>query len=140
MLAVIIEALRYRLEDHEHLFAASVAAVTAYLLYLQISEFNAKSPYPFVGIDLGLPVFQGIRQRLHWFKKGPNIIHSSFKSFPNKIFTLPSLDRTSIVLPPRFLGEIRDLPGTIGSNSHATSDVSINPLCLALRYNACAGF
>ncbi|KAI8952986.1 putative cytochrome P450 [Xylaria longipes] len=125
MLAVILEALHYKLGDNEHWFAASVAAVTVYFLYVQIFDSNAKSHYPFVGVDIKLPLFQGIRQRLQWFKKGPELIHNSFKSFPNKIFTLPSLDRTSIVLPPRFLGEIRDLPGTIGSNSHATSDFFI---------------
>ncbi|KAI0861137.1 hypothetical protein F4860DRAFT_514207 [Xylaria cubensis] len=61
--------------------------------------------------------------RRHWFKKGPEIIHDSFKRFPSSIYTLPSRARTPITLPPQFLSEIQDLPGTIGSKSHATSDV-----------------
>ncbi|KAI0187037.1 hypothetical protein EV127DRAFT_499816 [Xylaria flabelliformis] len=59
----------------------------------------------------------------HWFKKGLEIIHGSFKRFPSFIYTLPSRARTPIMLPPQFFSEIQDIPGTIGSKSHATSDV-----------------
>ncbi|KAI0508447.1 putative cytochrome P450 [Xylaria bambusicola] len=100
-------------------------AIAALTVVLQLYDSNAKSKYPLVGADLKNYFFRAIRPRQHWFKHGPEIIHSSFKKFPNTIFTLPSLDRTSIVLPPRFLPEIKELPGTVGSNSHATSDFFI---------------
>ncbi|KAI8630064.1 putative cytochrome P450 [Xylariaceae sp. FL1651] len=125
MFTPLVEALRSKLQSNEYLFAACVVAVAAAILFTQLYDPNAKSQYPLVGADLNHALFRSIRQRQHWFKQGPEIIHDSFKNFPNSIFTLPSLDRTSIVLPPRFLGEIRDLPGTIGSNSHATSDFFI---------------
>jgi hypothetical protein len=125
MLDALVETLQHKLEGNQFVFLASVAAVSLFILLSWLGGSNAKSHYPLVGVDLKHPFFVGIRQRLQWFKQGPEIIHNSFKAFPNSIFTLPSLDRTSIVLPPHFLQEIRDLPGTIGSNSHATSDVSI---------------
>jgi len=117
--------LRGEGESNQYLFAASIATLAFIILYLQLPAPNVKSHYPTVGVDLKHIIFKSVRQRLHWFKSGPQIIHNSFKTFPNAIYTLPSLDRTSIVLPPRFLEEIRDLPASIASNSHATSDVSI---------------
>ncbi|KAI3331469.1 putative cytochrome P450 [Xylariaceae sp. AK1471] len=122
MLEAFVETLQHKLEGNQFVFLASIAAVSFFILFTQFRGSNAKSHYPLVGVDLKHPFFTGIRQRLQWFKQGPEIIHNSFKKFPNSIFTLPSLDRTSIVLPPHFLQEIRDLPGAIGSNSHATSD------------------
>ncbi|KAI1312684.1 putative cytochrome P450 [Xylaria venustula] len=104
------------------LFVIAIGTIT---VVSKLYDSNAKSKYPLVGVDWNYSFLRAIRQRQHWFKQGPEIIHSSFKRFPNSIFTLPSLDRTSIVLPPRFLGEIKELPGTIGSNSHATSDFFI---------------
>lgn len=101
-----------------------IAAVTA-TFFSRFFNSNPKSQYPVVGSDVKFIFLKNIRLRQHWFKKGPEIIHGAFKKFPDTIFTLPSLDRTSIVLPPRFLSEIRELPSTIGSNSHATSDFFI---------------
>lgn len=126
MIAALSEALREKLRNNSSGFNTVLLAiaVATIALVLQLYDSNAKSKYPIVGAELKNSFFRAIRQRQHWFKHGPEIIHSSFKKFPNTIFTLPSLDRTSIVLPPRFLGEIKELPGTIGSNSHATSDVS----------------
>lgn len=126
MLAGLAEALFEKVDHDRYLLAAGAAAVTLFFFYIQLRGSNAKSHYHLVGADLKHTFFKGIRQRQHWLKQGPEIIHNSFNKFPNSIFTLPSLDRTSIVLPPRFLQEIRDLPSTIGSNSRATSDVSIH--------------
>ncbi|KAI1191565.1 putative cytochrome P450 [Nemania serpens] len=127
MIAALSEALREKLRNNSSGFNTVLLAiaVATIALVLQLYDSNAKSKYPIVGAELKNSFFRAIRQRQHWFKHGPEIIHSSFKKFPNTIFTLPSLDRTSIVLPPRFLGEIKELPGTIGSNSHATSDFFI---------------
>ncbi len=124
MISIWTEALHDKLQSGGLNTVLFVIAIATISLVLQLYDSNAKSRYPLVGADLNLPFFRAIRQRQHWFNQGPELIHSSFKKFPNSIFTLPSLDRTSIVLPPKFLGEIKELPGTIGSNSHATSDVS----------------
>ncbi|KAK8141417.1 hypothetical protein G3M48_010568 [Beauveria asiatica] len=124
MFVSLVESLGQLGSAHPAL-AAFVAATAATVVLLLVFTHNplAKSHYPYVGVDSNHGVlFKGIRQRLHWFRHGPQLIHSSFKRFPNAIFTLPSLDRTSIVLPPRNLQEIRDLPREIASNSHATSD------------------
>ncbi|KAI6777653.1 cytochrome P450 [Emericellopsis cladophorae] len=101
---------------------AGTGAVLVALLLVYRHNPVAKSPYPLVGADFKYHLFKSIRQRLHWFKHGPELIHTSFKKFPDTIFTLPSLDRTSIVLPPRYLQEIRDLTSKVASNSQATSD------------------
>ncbi|ATY60728.1 Cytochrome P450 [Cordyceps militaris] len=120
---MLVEPLRDLGTAHPTL-AAVVAATAATVMLLLIYTHNplAKSHYPYVGVNSNHRVLKGIRQRLHWFKYGPRLIHSSFNKFPNAIFTLPSLNHTSIVLPPRHLQEIRDLPRDIASNSHATSD------------------
>ncbi|KAI1176169.1 putative cytochrome P450 [Nemania sp. FL0916] len=125
MFAAVVESLQDRLDNTQLVLLATVAAIAIIFLYGQWRNPNARSHYPHVGVELKRILFKGARQRQDWFKHGPELIHNSFKKFPNSIFTLPSLDRTSIVLPPRFLQEIRDLPGTIGSNSHATSDFFI---------------
>ncbi|KAI0905326.1 putative cytochrome P450 [Ustulina deusta] len=125
MISIWTEALHDKLQSGGLNTVLFVIAIATISLVLQLYDSNAKSRYPLVGADLNLPFFRAIRQRQHWFNQGPELIHSSFKKFPNSIFTLPSLDRTSIVLPPKFLGEIKELPGTIGSNSHATSDFFI---------------
>lgn len=109
--------------SHVSLGACLVVAVL-YILFAHSTEPKAKSSFPYVGVEQRFPLFRGMRQRLDWFKKGPGLIHKAFKERGDTIFTLPSLDRTSIVLPPRFLHEIRELPASIGSNSRATSDVS----------------
>ena len=127
MIAEITQLLRSKLEQSPYLLAALVAGLSLVLLSTWLGEERAKSHYPLVGAELKLPLFKGIRQRWNWFKQGPEIIHNAFKQFPNRIFTLPSLDRTSIVLPPRFLHEVREIPATIASNSRATSDVSLLP-------------
>lgn len=135
MFVSLVESLREQGTAHPAL-AAFVAATAATVVLLLVFTHNplAKSHYPYVGVDSNHRVFKGIRQRVHWFKHGPQLIHSSFKKFPNAIFTLPSLDRTSIVLPPRNLQEIRDLPREIASNSHATSDVrSPQPAVLSFK-------
>jgi hypothetical protein len=136
MIAALSEALREKLQGGGLTSILFVVAIATITLAIQLYDSNAKSKYPLVGADLKHSFFRAIRQRQHWFKEGPEIIHNSFKNFPNTIFTLPSLDRTSIVLPPRFLGEIKELPGTIGSNSHATADVSnrTRPVPVKLSY------
>lgn len=135
MIAALNEALREKLQSGGYTSLLFVVVIAAITLAVQLYDSNAKSSYPLVGAELKHSLFRAIRQRQHWFKQGPEIIHSSFKKFPNTIFTLPSLDRTSIVLPPKFLGEIKELPGTIGSNSHATADVSnrVKPISVNLR-------
>lgn len=113
-----------KLQSSRFLFIFLTITVVTAVLLSHFFKSNSKSQYPVVGADVKFVFLKNARLRHHWFKKGPEIIHSAFKKFPDTIFTLPSLDRTSIVLPPRFLNEIRELPSTIGSNSHATSDVS----------------
>lgn len=126
MSVLLPEALRSTLEHNQPLLATVVAVLSLVVLFTWLGDSKAKSHYPLVGDDLkSALLFKGIRQRRHWFQQGPELIHSAFKQFPTVIFTLPSLDRTSIVLPPRFLQEIRELPASIASNSRATSDVSI---------------
>lgn len=127
MSVLFTEALRSKLEHNQPLLAALVAVFTLVVLFSWLGDSKAESHYPLVGTEL-MPafIFKSIRQRRHWFQQGPELIHSAFKRFPNGIFTLPSLDRTSIVLPPRFLQEIRELPASIASNSRATSDVSFH--------------
>lgn len=124
MSGLIEETLSQSLESRHTVLGASLVAVLFYFIFAKSYEPKAKSSFPHVGVEPGFQIFRGIRQRLSWFKKGPNLIHSAFKQHKDAIFTLPSLDRTSIILPPRFLSEIRELPATIGSNSQATSDVS----------------
>ena len=118
------DTLSWSLESRHTLLAASVTAAFLFYLVLQIHEPKAKSRFPHVGVEQGFPIWSGIRQRVQWFREGPSLIHRAFKDHKDEIFTLPSLDRTSIVLPPRFLQEIKELPSTIASNSQATSDVS----------------
>lgn len=126
MFVAVVEAINHNLGISQNTLVGLVAAATAVaLLLIYTNNPVAKSHYPLVGDDLKHRFFKRIRQRLYWFKHGPEVIHNSFKKIPNTIFTLPGLDRTSIVLPPRFLQEIRDLPHTIASNSHATADVSL---------------
>ncbi|EED13645.1 cytochrome P450, putative [Talaromyces stipitatus ATCC 10500] len=125
MFYTFVEALPYNPDRKQFLFVTLVAAVLVFLFFVQLRGSKVKSQYPLVGFNLKNKLFTSVRQRWFWFKHGPELIHDSFKKFPDAIFTLPSLDRTSIVLPPRFLQEIRDLPGTIGNNSHATSDFFI---------------
>lgn len=134
MLATVVDAINHGLGDTQSTLAVVVAAATSLIALLLVCTHNpvAKSPYPLVGENAKYYFFKGIRQRLHWFKNGPQLIHSSFKRFPHTLFTLPSLDRTSIVLPPRYLQEIRDLTSKVASNSHATADVSMS-LQLKLR-------
>ena len=123
-MSTISETLSQALESSNSFLRAVLVAVVLYIVFAQSYEPKAKSSFPYVGVEQRFLLFKGIRQRLHWFKKGPSLIHSAFKEHRGTIFTLPSLDRTSIVLPPRFLDEIRELPATIASNSRATSDVS----------------
>jgi hypothetical protein len=127
MPVLFTEVLRSKLEHSQPLLAALVAVLTLVVLFAWLGDSKAESHYPLVGAELKPTfLFKGIRQRRYWFQQGPELIHNAFKQFPNVIFTLPSLDRTSIVLPPRFLQEIRELPASIASNSRATSDVSIH--------------
>ena len=126
-MSTLPETLPRTLESSHILLAAFLMAAMLYIMLAQLYEPKAKSQFLYVGVDQRFLLFKGMRQRLHWFRKGPGLIHSAFKEHRDTIFTLPSLDRTSIVLPPRFLHEIRDLPRTIGSNSQATSDVSTAP-------------
>lgn len=85
-----------------------------------------KSHYPVGGSDLKHGrLFRRFRQQQHWFKAGGQIIHDGYKRFPDEIWTIPSNDRTSIVLPPRFLEEVKNLPGSVASLGHALSDVSL---------------
>ncbi|KAG5999957.1 hypothetical protein E4U54_001605, partial [Claviceps lovelessii] len=82
-----------------------------------------KSHYPVGGSDLKHGrLFRRFRQQQHWFKAGGQIIHDGYKRFPDEIWTIPSNDRTSIVLPPRFLEEVKNLPGSVASLGHALSD------------------
>lgn len=124
MLATVVDAINHGLGDTQSTLGAIAATTVALIALLLVYTYNpvAKSHYPRVGEDFKYHFFKSIRQRLHWFKHGPQLIHSSFKQFPDTIFTLPSLDRTSIVLPPRYLQEIRDLTSKVASNSHATAD------------------
>ena len=135
-MSTLPEILPQTLESSHIFLEAFLAAVVLYIVFAQSYEPKAKSSFPYVGVEQRFRLFKGMRQRLHWFKKGPGLIHSAFKEHRDTIFTLPSLDRTSIVLPPRFLHEIRDLPSTIGSNSRATSDVSTAPVALFEKLSA----
>jgi cytochrome P450 len=81
---------------------------------------NPKAPYPELR-SIVKPSFFSLRS-LDWFKNGHQIIHDGYARYPNDIFQVPSQDRTSLVLPLRFLEEIGRLPSTIASNSRATSD------------------
>ena len=123
MSAIIEETVSQGLESRHTLLAATLAAAFLYFIFSQSYEPKAKSEYPHVG-EPAVLLFKGIRQRLAWFKDGPSLIHSAYKEHKKSLFTLPSLDRTSIVLPPHFLQEIKELPSSVGNNSQATSDVS----------------
>ena len=123
-MSIITDTLPQTFEFIHVFLAGLLAAVVLYFVLARSYEPKAKSSFPYVGVEQRFLLLKGMRQRFYWFKKGPSLIHSAFKEHRDTIFTLPSLDRTSIILPPRFLDEIRDLPSTIGSNSHAASDVS----------------
>lgn len=81
-----------------------------------------KVPYLEVRSDPKLSFWNRIRT-LDWLINGPKLIHDGYDKHRDTIFQVPSQDRTSIVLPPRFLDEIRYLPQSIASNSRATCDV-----------------
>ncbi|KAG5925806.1 hypothetical protein E4U42_003917 [Claviceps africana] len=83
---------------------------------------NAKSPYPVADAGLGSGgLFGSLRQRQQWFDNGSRIIHDAYKRFPDTIFTLPSPDYTIIVLPARFLDEVKNIPRSVGNLSHFIS-------------------
>ncbi|KAG5928305.1 hypothetical protein E4U53_002699 [Claviceps sorghi] len=87
---------------------------------------KAKSPYPVVGTGLengGL--FGSLRRRRQWFKAGSQIIKDAYEKFPDTILTLPCPDRSMIMLPARFLDEIKDLPRSVASVSHLLSDTMV---------------
>jgi len=107
----------------EHMLALSL--ITLYLIFILASCFmpaTGNDSFPIVNDGGRRLFFPGIRQRWHWFRNGPRIIHDAYHKYSDAIYKLPALDRPLIVLPARYLSEIRGLPATIASVSHSTSD------------------
>ncbi|KAI1402429.1 putative cytochrome P450 [Hypoxylon fuscum] len=73
-------------------------------------------------LTVGYVFFRKIRQSLRWLWGGPKLIHDLYAKYPDTIYQLPNQDRVTIVLPPRYLKEIKELPEDIGNNSRSTSD------------------
>ncbi|KAI1124382.1 putative cytochrome P450 [Nemania abortiva] len=102
--------------------STTLAGASLLLLCAKFVELLLKpsqTRFPLVGKEDGK--FFSIAQ-LRWFKHGGKIIHEAYERFHDIIYQLPSNDRTSIVLPIRYLDEISTLPSDIASNSEATSD------------------
>ncbi|KAF2452117.1 putative cytochrome P450 [Karstenula rhodostoma CBS 690.94] len=69
-----------------------------------------------------LNILSWLVPQFDWLQNGFKHIHDAFNRNPNEILRLPSRDRTQIVLPPRFLDEIKDLPRSVMDVGKATSD------------------
>ncbi|KAI0108552.1 putative cytochrome P450 [Nemania sp. FL0031] len=103
-------------------FLTTLAGVSLLLFCAKVVELlsrPSKTQFPLVGKEDGK--FFSIAQ-LRWFKHGGKIIHEAYERFHDIIYRLPSTDRTSIVLPIRYLDEISTLSSSIANNSEATSD------------------
>lgn len=108
---------------------AAISIVVVYVVGASIFSFVSRNPkvlYPEVRSESKAGLIYTIRA-LDWFKNGPRLIQDGYDKYRDTIFQVPSQDRTSIVLPARFLEEIRNLPSSIASNSRATSDVRSLP-------------
>ncbi|CAI6333728.1 unnamed protein product [Periconia digitata] len=66
--------------------------------------------------------FPALRARLGWFLDGSKYIDEAFEKYPDQIFRLPSLNRLSLVLPAKYLDEVKDAPERILSNAHSVSE------------------
>jgi len=89
----------------------------------------------------GSKFFPEIRAYFGWFRDGHKFIQSAFESVrynlkvnrrtlrlicskdPERIWRLPTMNRNYIMLPPRFLDEIKDVPRNIMTVSQAAIDV-----------------
>ncbi|KAI0864825.1 putative cytochrome P450, partial [Xylaria cubensis] len=101
------------------LILTAIALFLFYATSIRLLPKRSRPQFPIVGKGNWrvFPFTQG-----HWFKRGPTIIHEAYEQFPDTIYQLPSNDRTSIVLPVRYLDEVSSLPHSTASISHATSD------------------
>jgi hypothetical protein len=122
----IVAGIRNVVEAHPYTFGF-LSFLAFYLVVAKLSGLTAKNPkvsYPEVRSQSKVPLFSS--RALDWAINGPLLIQDGFERYPEDIFQVPSQDRTSIVLPFRFLEEIRHLPSCIASNSRATSDVRLS--------------
>ncbi|KAI1496583.1 putative cytochrome P450 [Biscogniauxia marginata] len=71
---------------------------------------------------VGYVLFRKTRRSLRWLWDGPKLIHDFYAKYPDTIYRLPNQDRITIVLPPRYLEEIKELPDDIANNARSTSD------------------
>ncbi|KAG5974223.1 hypothetical protein E4U55_008277 [Claviceps digitariae] len=104
--------------------AATVFPVITVLVLLGlVGNGKPKSHYPMADPNINFGgLFGSFRQQQHFFKAGCQMIRDAYKRFPDTIWTVPCHDRTLLVLPPRFLEEIRDLPESVASLPQAVSD------------------
>ncbi|KAL7625747.1 hypothetical protein AAE478_004970 [Parahypoxylon ruwenzoriense] len=116
--------VEYIVKTNPWVLAVVSAIACSVLLVVAQSLLSAASKKRYLFVTSGEKhfLFSDFLERLRWFSNGPKVIHDAYEKYPNTIYEIPSLDRTSIVLPARFLSEIRELPTSIASNSRATSD------------------
>ena len=121
--AGVVAGIRNVVEAHPYT-SRFLFFIAFYLVVARLSGLTAKNTrvsYPEVRSKSKVPLLSS--RALDWAINGPLLIQDGFERYPEEIFQVPSQDRTSIVLPFRFLEEIRYLPSCIASNSRATSDV-----------------
>ncbi|KAI0386709.1 putative cytochrome P450 [Hypomontagnella monticulosa] len=90
-----------------------------------INSRTSKAYYPIVQ---GLPPTLSLAKiyaRWNWFKNGPKLIRDAYEKHGNTICQLPAPEasRGLIVLPARFLEEIKSLPVSVASNNQAHASV-----------------
>ncbi|CAO1598740.1 hypothetical protein XANCAGTX0491_002500 [Xanthoria calcicola] len=76
---------------------------------------------PVMGKDAAiiLPIW---RARLRYIAHGVDMIHKGYRKYTDTIFQIPTVNQNLLVLPTKYVNELKSLPETTLSSSHAVAD------------------
>ncbi|KAL8668637.1 MAG: hypothetical protein Q9168_006743 [Polycauliona sp. 1 TL-2023] len=71
------------------------------------------------GTAIVLPTW---RARLQYITHGVEMIHQGYRKYTDTIFQIPTVNQNLLVLPTKYVNELKSLPETTMSSSHAVAD------------------
>ncbi|KAL8814994.1 MAG: hypothetical protein Q9223_005832 [Gallowayella weberi] len=85
-----------------------------------IDQDGQKVPVVGNGAAILLPIW---RARLRYITTGVDLIHQGYRKYTDTIFQIPTVNQNLLVLPTKYVNELKSLPETTLSSSHAVADI-----------------
>ncbi|KAL8804039.1 MAG: hypothetical protein Q9182_002830 [Xanthomendoza sp. 2 TL-2023] len=84
-----------------------------------INHDGQNAPVVGKGAAVLLPIW---RARLRYITTGVDIIHQGYRKYTDTIFQIPTVNQNLLVLPTKYVNELKSLPETTLSSSQAVAD------------------